>query len=109
MKPDGDYRKISFVEQLMREYVIVVFTGISAFLGYNVWNMSGAVERLAVEVKYLASTNASSDLEIAALRREITTIREEQVKRSTNVYSMADVSSRLRMLERHLEELKKSK
>ena len=92
----------SFAEAVARDFVVWLFTGVSAFLGYTTWGMSGSVKELAVEVKHLARQNSAYEEEIAAIRTEITTIRTEQMKRSSSVYNMANLEARIKAAEEDL-------
>ena len=89
----------NYVNAALREYVVWVFTAISGFLGVEVWNMSSIMQGLTVEVKHLATQNSDYADEIAGIRKEISTIREEQVRRSQAVYDVADIASRVKQLE----------
>ena len=52
-------KEVSAFQAMVRDYAVWAFTAVSAFIGWQVFNMSTAVERLAVEVKYLAEERSS--------------------------------------------------
>lgn len=78
-----------------KDLAIWVFTGVSGFLGFTVWGLSGTMRELSVEIKYLAAQNADYEDDMESVRRQISSIRDEQLNRTESVYSLAEIKGRV--------------
>ena len=92
-----------------KDIAVWLVTAVCASLAYSSWQTAIAVERLVVEVTFIAKTNDASDKRIEANANDISTIRSEQRKRTQDVYQVADIERRLKATESHLSAVRGSR
>lgn len=99
----NDMDKDDMIRTIFRDYAVWVFTAVSGFMAFQVWNMSSSIERLAIEVKYLADDRVISREAFVALNKEIRSSAENvQANRASLVehrVALTDLEKRVTKIE----------
>lgn len=90
------------IHQGVKEFGVWFVCGVSGFLAWSVWQSSLSMRELTVEVKHMVQRDSTHDDQIALLSTEVRAIREEQLSRTRDVYSMGAITKRLEVIEADL-------
>lgn len=99
----NDMDKDDMIRTIFRDYAVWVFTAVSGFMAFQVWNMSSSIERLAVEVKYLADDRSVSREAFLTLNKEIRssteTVQSNRASLVEHRVTLTDLEKRVTKLE----------
>lgn len=93
---------MKMIHEGVKEFGVWFVCGVSGFLAWSVWQSSLSMRELTVEVKHMVQRDTTHDDQIALLSSELRTIREEQLSRTRDVYSMGALSKRIEAIEADL-------
>lgn len=92
----------NYTGQVILSIFLTVFTGVGGFLGWNFWQMSISIEKLALEMQHVVKNEDRHNNQFKVLSQELNVIRNEQVSRTRSVYNMAKLEQRLSIIESDL-------
>lgn len=90
------------IHEILRDIAIWAVTGVSAFLAYNVWQVSVSVEKLVVEMKYLAQNDGAAAGAFIELQKDLMKVKQQQMSSASTLYQITNVEKRLGVLEKDM-------
>ena len=89
------------IHEIARDIAVWLITAVIGFLGYNTWQTGLAIRELTIEIKHVIDNDNDHSTDIATIRKEISTVRQEQSTQSAFAATMfKELNQRLSQLEK---------